>query len=440
MTHGAHEERAIGAQAVERSLGPRRRHRGEHPQRPAPILQEQVLDRRRRGKRRLDHRAGLRVEGVRLHVARRVEVQVEASQRGITLTEHRVHRRATGERVAAEQRSIALPGAQRRLDQRTLLGAVGCDQVQRVDRQQVRVVAVRLLPRPAAAHHQPAGIGGKGREVREHVAPTIEQRLVEPQILGARDQRLETPREQRQVVIRVGHRGELRRLRGRQMPAPVLASLHVGEVVPDRALEQRVDPLAQHAVVHLVAIVEPVVIQGPWQVPHLVSRVALRRGEIDRAHEIRTRAASDRRRVRPQPLGHVVDEGLPVPVQVSEQGLGQVEPVRPEQRRVGELDVQVPPDAGPGRGVEPGAVQVEDRSVGTHRRAELVDLDPVVRLETGVGEGEEALGIVRVPPPAMRRFEPRHTLPHGLGRRSARVRQRLRTSVPRSDTDVEDPG
>src|SRR2546429_5510869 len=64
---------------------------------------------------------------------------------------------------------------------------------------------------------------------RSHVAPAIEQRLVEPQILGARDQRLETPREQRQVVIRVGHRGELRRLRGGQVPAPVLASLHRSE-------------------------------------------------------------------------------------------------------------------------------------------------------------------------------------------------------------------
>src|SRR2546427_284352 len=61
----------------------------------------------------------------------------------------RSHRRAARERVAAEQRDVALPGCKRCLDQCPLIGTVGRDEAQRVDRQQVRVVAVQIFPPPA---------------------------------------------------------------------------------------------------------------------------------------------------------------------------------------------------------------------------------------------------------------------------------------------------
>src|SRR5207247_6655581 len=82
-------------------------------------------------------------------------------------------------------------------------------------------------------------------------------------------------------------------------------------------------------------------------------------------------------------------------IQIAEQRFGEIEAVRPEQRGVGELDVQVPPDRRPRRGAVPGAVQVQDRPVRAHRGAELVDLNPVIRLEAGVREREEARRIDR---------------------------------------------
>src|SRR2546427_11748581 len=80
------------------------------------------------------------------------------------------------------------------------------------------------------------------------------------------------------------------------MPPPVLAALHVREVIPDRQLEEWIDALAQYVIVHLIAVLEPVVVHGPRQVSHLVGGVAPRRGQIDGPHQVGARAATDRRR------------------------------------------------------------------------------------------------------------------------------------------------
>src|SRR5205085_2873036 len=63
---GADEERAFGAQAVDCDVLPLVRHAREDADRAAPALQEHVLERSRGRKRRLDHRAGLAVEGIGL--------------------------------------------------------------------------------------------------------------------------------------------------------------------------------------------------------------------------------------------------------------------------------------------------------------------------------------------------------------------------------------
>ena len=422
---------------IEGCLGPSAGDGGENAQRATPVLEQELLDAGGGGKRGLDHRPRLRIERVRLHVARGVEILVQAGERRVPVAEPCVHRGAARERVAAKQRHVPLPGPERLLDECSVLRLVRCDQRERIDRQQVRIVAMRFLPRPIASDHKPRGIARERREVRAHVAPARQQRVVDAQAVGARDQRLETPAQQRQVVVRVGHRRQLRRVRGREMKAPVLSALDIRQVVPHCAPQQRIDPLAQDAVVHLVAVMEPVVVERPRQVAHLVRGVTLRGPKVDGAHEVGAGAAPDRRRVRAQPLGDVIDQRLPVAVEIPEQRFRQVEPIRPEQRRVGELDVQVPPDRRPGRGVEPGAVQIQNGPVGAHRGTELVDLNPVVRFETRVREREETRGIVAVPPRPMRRDQFRQTEPRCLCRGTLRVALRFLARVPVPDADVE---
>src|SRR2546427_3795776 len=73
---------------------------------------------------------------------------------------------------------------------------------------------------------------------------------------------------------------------------------------------------------------EPVVVQSPRQVPHLVGGVALRRGQVDGSDQVGARTATDRRRRVAQPLGDVVDQGLPIPIEIAEQRFGEVKPIR----------------------------------------------------------------------------------------------------------------
>src|SRR5205807_9834243 len=98
---------------------------------------------------------------------------------------------------------------------------------ERIDREQMRVMPVRFLPRTIAPDHEARGITRKRSEVREHIAPAREQRIFDVETLRASDQRLQSPPQQRKIVVGVGNRRELWRMRGRQMPLPVRASLDI---------------------------------------------------------------------------------------------------------------------------------------------------------------------------------------------------------------------
>src|SRR5262245_36137007 len=184
-------------------------------------------------------------------------------------------------------------------------------------------------------------------------------------MLSAGYERLKTPAQEREVVISVRDGRELGGVRFREMVLSVFAALDVREVVPDRATKERIRA-TQHAVVHLIAIVLPVVEHGPREIPHLVRGIALGGREIHGAHEIRTSASTDGSRFTTETWRHVVDERLRVSIEISEQRLGEVESVGAEEWRVGELDVEVPPDHRPRRAVKPRSVQVEDRAIGPH--------------------------------------------------------------------------
>lgn len=71
-----------------------------------------------------------------------------------------------------------------------------------------------------------------------------------------------------------------------------------------------------------------------------------------------------------------------------------------------QLDVQVPPGVGPRCGLQPGAAGRHHGRVPAGRRRRLVELDPVEALDPRVGEGEEALAVVGVPPGAMGSRQP----------------------------------
>ncbi len=106
-------------------------------------------------------------------------------------------------------------------------------------------------------------------------------------------------------------------------------------------------------------------------------------------------------------LRHGVDERL-----------RQLQPVGGVEGPVAQLHVQVPPGVGPGGRHQPGAAVVQQTAAGPRRRGQLVDLCPIEVLDLFVGQRNEALRIVAVPPGAMGLFELRQLLrieaPHRL--------------------------
>ena len=67
-------------------------------------------------------------------------------------------------------------------------------------------------------------------------------------------------------------------------------------------------------------------------------------------------------------------------------------------RPVNKLDIQIAPDHRPKRLVVPRPHQIEDRSILTHCRTQLIHLDPVKRFLLRIVDGEKTLRIILVPP------------------------------------------
>src|SRR5689334_4847911 len=109
--------------------------------------------------------------------------------------------------------------------------------------------------------------------------------------------------------------------------------LDVAEIVTDREAQERIEPVAEDPVVHLVAVVLPVVEQRPWEVAHLARGVARRRREVHLADQVGTRAATYCRRLAVEPFGNIGDEGRPPTIEISEKRLAEAESVRAKQRR-----------------------------------------------------------------------------------------------------------
>ena len=298
-------------------------------------------------------------------------------------------------------------------------------------------MTVRLLPRPATPDHEAGGIARKGRQVLEHVAPARKPRVVHVQPPGAPDKGLEPPPQQREVEVRVGHGREFRRVRGRQVIDAAAVAFDIRQVIADRTAQQRIHAIAQQLVVHRVAVVFPVVEHRPRQVAHLVRRVARGVREVHRPAQVGSRTAADRRGLAPQPLRDVFDECRRVAVEVAEERLAQPQPVRAKERRVGELDVEVPPDARPRRVAIPRAREVENRPVGAHGGAEFVELNPVVSLESRVGKRDEAEGIVRMPPRACSRRETNLAERLGGVDGALRLAQRIVTGDALANRDIK---
>lgn len=72
-----------------------------------------------------------------------------------------------------------------------------------------------------------------------------------------------------------------------------------------------------------------------------------------------------------------------------------------------QLGVEVPPGVGPGGGLQPGAARRHHGGVAAGGGGGLVELDPVEALHPRVGEGEEALAVVGVPPGPVRQRQRR---------------------------------
>ncbi len=200
--------------------------------------------------------------------------------------------------------------------------------------------------------------------------------------------------------------GVLGRPRERQVQGPVRAADQEVAVEVQRLRQRRVQDVAQHAPVQVVAVGQPHVVQAPQQVPGLVG-LGRRPGN---AHRARAAGAQPpvtgvRERVRVTVAVRGRDGHLEVRV-VAPEGLGdgvEFGVVAAVDDRVGDLDVEVPPDRGPAVADlgEPRAPFGHDGPVRAGGGRDLVQLDPVEPLHLLVGHRDEAAVVVVVPPAAV---------------------------------------
>jgi hypothetical protein len=98
------------------------------------------VHRLRRGQRGLDHRARLAVHGVGQHEA--PDQLVEVAGGVVALPQQRGDGRSSHEGIALQRALEPDPVGQGALDAPAVLGPLAADQLQRVDHEQVREVAV----------------------------------------------------------------------------------------------------------------------------------------------------------------------------------------------------------------------------------------------------------------------------------------------------------
>src|SRR5258706_3780664 len=96
---------------------------------------------------------------------------------------------------------------------------------------------MRLLPRALTSDEKARGVRGKGREIPEHVAPPRQVRVRNMELLGARDERLQPPPHQGEIVVCVRYGSQLGRVRLRQMVPSVRTALHITEIIVDGAAQ-----------------------------------------------------------------------------------------------------------------------------------------------------------------------------------------------------------
>jgi hypothetical protein len=147
-----------------------------------------------------------------------------------------------------------------------------------------------------------------------------------------------------------------------------------------------------------VPVGQPHVVQRPGQVADL-RRGGQLAGHRDEAVVVAVLvgAATQTRRVGPVLRAQPVDEDL----LIVDEGTGdriQFQVIGAVDQPVLELDVEVPPDPGPRGGLQPRSGGRHHRSLRPRRTRDLVELDPVEALQLPVGDGEEALAVVPVPP------------------------------------------
>ena len=136
--------------------------------------------------------------------------------------------------------------------------------------------------------------------------------------------------------------------------------------------------------------------QGPGQVADAikVAHVA-----VARADQVLGRGECEIRGVVPPRFGQdAVDQGFPVAAQRFDKRPAQIAAVRGYDRPVAKLGVEVPGDVRPGRSDVPRPGRVHHRPAGPRGASQLVHLDPVKALPARVGQGDEALRIIGMPP------------------------------------------
>lgn len=272
---GADEEGALGAELVEGGVGPGGGHGGEDADLAAPALEEHLVDGAGAGERGLDDGAGFEIHGVGLGVA--VEELVEEFGGVVAAAHLGFEGGGPGVGIALEGAFEADPVVEGFFDEGAVFRLVPVHEVEGVDHEEVGVVAVGHGEGDVAADHEAGGgIDGVGGELGLDFAPAGGEGVVGAEEVVGGEEGLEAPAEEGEVVVRVGGLGvvfggdvffEVERAIG--------AGLELVHHVVDRAAEEG-EEVAEVALVHGVAVLEPVAVQGPGEAAELdIPAVAL---------------------------------------------------------------------------------------------------------------------------------------------------------------------
>ena len=184
------------------------------------------------------------------------------------------------------------------------------------------------------------------------------------------------------------------------MTLAIFTSIQEVQIVIDCPLEQRIQLLLQHIVIHLVTIDEPQIMASPCKQTNLRILIHPRNTDSIRMtfHVTKPPQAQGTFTIR---CSQVVTQIIDMVIQGMFQRTCQIQVVGSIQWPIRQLDIEVPPSIRPRRNGKPWACTIYQTAIFPGRRSQLIELKPIKLLHLGIRQGNITFRIITMPPPHM---------------------------------------